>query len=825
VAVVNATEKLLRFGVFELNLDSEELHKAGTIVKLAPQPFKLLVLLASHAGQVVTRDEIQKQLWGEETFVDFDQGVNKCIKQIRAALNDNPDKPLYVETLPRHGYRFLAPVVSKTVLAPQSRVKESSSGIGSGVLAQVHAGIAASSAAPPVDSSQPMSTNNVAAPALETAPISESAAPGGGPRIRWVAITLIALCAGGLYYWYSYSHHSHQEKAPPITEKDVIVLADFDNTTGDSVFDDTLKTALTVALNQSPFLNVLPDSQVTKTLKLMTRPEGTKLTSAVAREVCQRTGSKAMVTGSIAGLGSQYVIGLEAMDCASGDVLAQVQEQANGKEKVLQALQSATVKLRSQVGESLGSVQKYATPVEEATTTSLEALQAYSLGIKIGAVKGETAALPFFQRAVEIDPNFAMAYRALAVTYGNLAEPGRATKNARKAYELREKVSDRERYSIEAFYYNYATGELEKAAQVYEVWRTVYPRDAAPYGNLGGVYSDLGNRQKALEEDREALRLEPNEKTTYLNVGGDLAGLNRFDEAESIYREAEDRKLEGESLLADRYGLAFVRGDIAEMARLVSASASMPGMEDQLLMMQANTEAWYGKLNSARELTRRAIDAAVHNDATETAALYQALAALTEAETGNLNRARTEANAAVKLMPNRSVQALAAIALARAGDAARAEKLAADLDREYPLGTLVQRYWVPTIRAAIALRRSDPNHAIKLLKLTAPIELGAQGNLQPVYLRAENYLMLRDGDAAAREFQKFIDNRGLVMNFPWAALARLGLARAYALDATTDLASRDKARAAYQNFLVLWKDADPDVPVLQQAKEEYARLQ
>jgi len=817
---VNATEKLLQFGVFELNLETEELHKAGTIVKLAPQPFKLLVLLAIHAGQVVTRDEIQKQLWGEETFVDFDQGVNKCIKQIRAALNDNADKPLYVETLPRHGYRFLAPVVSKTVPAPQPRVKESSSGIGSGVLAQVHARIAASSAAPPVDGSQPKATKTVVAQALEPAATLESAARGGRLRVGGVAITLIAIFAVGLYYWYS-----HQEKATALTEKDVIVLADFDNKTGDEIFDGTLRQALAIQLEQSPFLNVLSDRKLIATLTEMGRPVNDRLTEDVTREICMRTNSKAYVAGSIAQIGDHYLIGLRTLNCETGQTVASIEAEAQNRNAVLKALDAAAVGLRSKLGESLSSVQKYATPVEEASTPSLEALRAYSLGQMTRFAKGETAALPFYRRAVELDPNFAMAYRAMSMAYANLGELGQATENARKAYELREKVSERERFSVEANYYDTATQELEKAAQTYELWQQTYPRDYVPYGNLGGIYDKLGNLDRALEEDREAMRLQPNQETVYANLGGDYANLNRLDEAEAIYEQAQKRNLEGESLLANRYQLAFLKGDTAKMAQLVSAAMGKPGTEDDLLVSQAATEAWYGKMSNARELTRRAMDAAEQNDARETAAAYQALAALQEAESGNLERARAEANASVKLAANRGVQALAALALARAGDTIAAEKLATELDRSFPRGTLVQRYWLPTVNAAVALQHKNPTRAVELLKVTTGIELGDQGNLYPVYLRGEAYIMVRDGRAAAGEFQKFIEHRGLVANSLCAALARLGLARAYAIDAKIDLSSRDKARAAYQDFLALWKDADRDVPVLQQAKAEYAKLQ
>ena len=641
------------------------------------------------------------------------------------------------------------------------------------------------------------------------------------PSRRWLAaeaVVVIGLVAGGLYWI-----HSHKTPAK-FTDKDSIVLADFDNRTGDAVFDDTLKQGLSVQVEQSPFLDLISQSKVNQTLKMMGRPAGERLTPEVAREVCQRTGGKAMLTGSIAALGSQYVVGLKAVSCNTGDVLAEAQEQAASKEAVLKALDAAAGSLRSNLGESLSSVQKFATPVEEATTPSLEALKAYSLGQKTWSAKGNTAALPLFKRAVELDANFAMAYRAMAVAYSNLGEVGRSAENARKAYELREKVSERERFSIDASYYTYATGELEKAAQAYELWQQTYPRDAVPYVNLGFIYGFLGNWQKALEEGREAILLEPNDETNYGNLGYGYASLNRLDEAEAVYKQAEERKLEGESLLGNRYQLAFLKGDTAQMALLAAAAMGKPGTEDLLLSMQADTEAWYGKLKNARELTRRAMDSAQHNDAKETAATYQAAAALREVLAGNRGQARAEADAALKLAPNLDVREMAALGLARAGDTAGAEKLTAELDKAFPLDTRVQRYWLPTIRAAVALERKDPSRAVELLKVASPIELSVDGPLGPVYLRGEAYLMLQDGNAAAGEFQKFIDHRGVVENFPWGALARLGLARAYALDAAKDPAARDKARPAYRDFLTLWKDADPDIPIYKQAKAEYAKL-
>ena len=674
-------------------------------------------------------------------------------------------------------------------------------------------------------------------------------------RKRWkvfvpTALILVAAAIGGTLYFRS------RQATARLTDKDTIVLSDFDNRTGDSVFDDTLKQGLSVQLEQSPFLALVSDRKVNETLKLMGRPAGDRLTPEVTHEVCLRTGSKAMLTGSIAGLGSQYVIGLKAVNCNTGDVLAEAQEQAAGKEAVLKALDAAAVSMRSKLGESLSSVEKYATPVEEATTPSLEALKAYNLGVKTVYAKGNAAAMPFYKRAVELDPNFAMAYCWIAAVYFDLDEVGRGAEYARKAYDLREKVSERERFTIETIYYSNATGELEKAAQTYELWQQTYPGEDRAYRRLAFVSYTLGNWEKALDEQREALRLEPNIARNYFLLGWVYMALNRLDEAEAVYKQAEERKLDSEERLLYRYWLAFVKGDAAQMAQLVSAAISKGAEDDWFMAMQADTEGWYGRLKKAHELTGRAMQLAQHNDAKETAAAYQAVAALREVGAGSREQARADANAALKLAPNRDVRAIAALVLARAGDTAGAEKLAPELDKTFPLDTRVQRYWLPTIRAGVALENKDPNRAIELLKAASTIELGVPTQftiyLCPVYLRGEAYLMLRDGNAAAAEFQKFVDHRGLVENFPWGALARLGLARAYALEAGAgaglpvaavydrrvyDRRKEDgarraplqpdalaKARAAYQDFLTLWKDADPDVPVLKEAKAEYAKL-
>ena len=644
--------------------------------------------------------------------------------------------------------------------------------------------------------------------------------PFKGRRGAWMAVPAAVLVAALAAAGYLLFHRP----PPKLTDKDTIVLSDFTNTTGDPVFDDTLRQGLSVQLEQSPFLELISDRRVNETLKLMGRTVGDRLTPEVTREVCVRTGSKTMLSGSIAGLGSQYVIGLKAVNCDTGDMLAEAQEQAAGKEAVLKALDTAAIGLRGKLGESLSSVQKYAMPLMEATTPSLDALKAYSLGQKLWSTKGVAASLPFFKRAVELDPDFAVAYASISASYSNLGEEARAAEYARKAHELRGKASELERFAIETNYHEAVTGDLEQTRRVLELWQQTYPRDPRPVRELGFMYSNLGDHEKALQQARESLLMGPHTEIYYFALAVDYTNLNRLDEAEAVYKEADQRNIESELLLASRYLLVFLKGDTAQMQQMVVTGMGKPGVEDILLAGQAETEAWYGKLKKARELTQRAMDSAQHNDAKETAATYQAVAALREGESGDTGQARADAVAALKLAPTRDVQDLAALALARAGEIAGAEKVAAELDKTFPQDTLIQRYWLPTIRAAVALQHKDPNRAVELLKAASDIELsslgggGPQTGLLPAYLRGEAHLALHDGSGAAEDFQKMIDHRGLVGNFVLGALARLGLARAYGLQGDTA-----KASTTYQNFLTLWRDADPDVPILKQAKSEYAK--
>ncbi len=648
------------------------------------------------------------------------------------------------------------------------------------------------------------------------------------------AVVLVAVVIAGAFY-----SRSHTKPATALTEKDTIVLANFSNSTGDAVFDDTLKTALSVSLNQSPFLNVLSENKVAATLKLMSRPAGTNLTPEVTRELCQRAASKAYIAGSIASLGSEYVLGLKAVNCQSGEPLAEEQVTAASKEKVLDALGEAASKLRTELGESLATVQKLDVPLSEATTSSLEALKALSLGQKAYNEKGPAAALPYHQRAIELDPNFAMGYLAVGSDYTSLGELGRASDYFTKAFQLREHASEREKLVITAEYYSSVTGELDKAAQTVQEEIESYPRKSGSHLDLGNVYTAQGQYERATESYRQGLRLGPDSVVPYENLGNSLISLQRFDETRQIIREAQARKLDNVILHNALYALAFLGSDSAAMAEQQQWYAGKPEENQGLaLASDTDTEAYGGHLGKARELTKRAVDSAIRVDSKENGAIWQENAAIEQAAYGNPAEARQASAEALKLAPtSQGVEVEAALAFAMAGDTARAESLAQDLGKRFTLDTQMQSLWLPAIQAQLALDKKNPAAALTALQAAVPpIELGQiafvtnMSCLYPTYVHGEAYLAAGQGKEAAAEFQKILDHSGIVWNCWTGALAHLGVARANALQAKTsqgadaDLA-RSRTLAAYKDFLTLWKDADPDIPILKEAKAEYAKLQ
>ncbi|MGC1498550.1 MAG: tetratricopeptide repeat protein [Terriglobales bacterium] len=648
-------------------------------------------------------------------------------------------------------------------------------------------------------------------------------------KISMVAGALAAIVIGGGLY-----HRSYGIKR--LTEKDTIVLSDFTNTTGDEVFDGTLKTALLVALKQSPFLNVLPDSKVTKILKQMTLPANTKLTGEVARELCQRADSKAYIAGAIASLGSEYVLQLKAVDCQSGRTLAEQQGTAASRDKVINVLGHAASRLRVALGESLNTVQRFDTPLAEATTPSLEALKAFSLGRTAVNEKGEAAALPFHLRAIELDPRFATAYRAAGSDYDGMGENGRAAEYYTKAFQLREHATEQEKLLIAAPYYQGVTGELDKAVQTYQEQIRNYP-NAAYYTGLGNMYLFEGEYEKALEAHREDLRRRPDIGTKYRNLAITLVAMQRFDEARHIIQQAHARNLDDFGMREVLYALAFFAGDSSAMAEQRKWFAGAPE-ENYGLSLESDTAAYAGQLGKARELTKQSVDSAIHADSKETAAGYLENAAIREAAFGNIAAAKQAAAAGRKLDPESAgVSSEAALAFAMVGDSTQAKSLIQELNQRFPVHTQMQAIFLPPVRAQLALKRGNSGEAIKDLQAASPpIEFALipftvnASCLYPTYIRGEAYLAAGEDSAAAGEFQKILDHDGIVWNCWTGALAHLGVARANALEskslqgAEAD-AARARALAAYKDFLKLWKDADPNVPIYKAAKAEYAKLQ
>jgi tetratricopeptide (TPR) repeat protein/tRNA A-37 threonylcarbamoyl transferase component Bud32 len=634
------------------------------------------------------------------------------------------------------------------------------------------------------------------------------------------AVVALALSVGGYFYFH---------RTPKLTDKDTIILADFTNTTGDAVFDGTLRQGLAVQLEQSPFLSLVSEERVQQALRLMGQSADARLTLEIAREVCERTASAAVLDGSIESLGSQYVLGLRAKDCRTGRVLAEEQVQAARKEDVLNALGKIASKLRTRLGESLITVEKHDTPLETATTSSLEALKAYSTGMRVSFSTGFPDALPLFKRAVEIDPQFAMAYASMGLMYSNIGESVLAAESTRKAYQLRDRASDRERFFITTLYDRQVTGNLEKEQQTLRLWGQTYPRDRDAHGLLAGLASvGSGHYERAIEEATIALGIDPDFGPGYISIAYSHFSLNHMAEAEKTIRTASERKREIPDLLLLDFYVAFVNGDKAGMDRTAAQARGKPGVEDWMLHSQSEVEARSGRLQTARSMSRRAQDMARQAGQRESAASYEAGEAVWEALFGNAAPARHSATAALELSNGRDVEYAAAFALAMEGDLPRSQSLAADLGQRFPEDTSVQFNYLPALGALFALNHHEHGKAIELLQVAVPYELNIPsvdfneffGGLYPVYVRGEAYLGAGKGAEAAAEFQKVLDHPGVVFADPIGALAHLQLGRAYALSG-----DKTRAKAAYQDFLTLWKDADPDIPILKEAKAEYAKLQ
>ena len=810
---------LVKFEDFELDLRAYHLRRSGRTRKLERMPMELLFLLVEREGQLVTREEIIEKLWGKNVFLDTDNAINTAIRKIRHVLRDNPEQPRFIQTVTGRGYRFIGRIgeVGPTpVIAISATQQRAAAGLDTII-------VPAMEKSPNLHSQQASDVCTDLQPLMRDTDSAGPSASAGGKRWQLIVSAVVALLVLFLA-GYFYLH-----RTPKLTDKDTIVLADFSNTTGDPIFDGTLRQGLSVQLEQSPFLSLVSDEQVQQTLRMMGKqPLDAKLTPEIAREICQRTNSAAVLDGSIAQIGTQYLLTIKAVNCASGESVASTETQARDKNHVLDALDKTGSEIRHKLGESLSTVQKFDTPLEQATTSSLEALKTFSLGGKVLSTSGDAAAIPFYKRAIELDPDFALAYLWLGIHFTVIGESAVAAGYTRRAYELRDRTSEAERYFISEVFHKEVTGDIEQAEQSGKLWIQAYPRSEMPHVYLSGaIYPISGQYEKAVEEAREAIRLRPDMPYPYAFLMRGYMALDRLDDAKAAHGQALERKLDSPLYRIALYKIAFLLHDAPGMAQQVASSASRQE-EDVLLGLEADTAGYSGRLEEAREFTRRARDSAQRAQKNEASATYSALSGLREALFGNEEEARRRAADAMAHSSGRDVQYGAALAFAYAGEEKRARMLTDDLGKRFPEDTLVQFNFLPAIRARLAIGRGKASEAVENLRAAAPYELGqtrafgAYGwtALYPVFVRGDAYLAGHQGKEAAAEFQKILNHRGIVVNEPIGALAHLGVARAFAMQGDTA-----KAKAAYSDFLTLWKEADSDIPILKQAKAEYAKLQ
>ena len=780
------TKQLYEFGPFRLDPDKLLLLRDDQPVPLPPKAFETLLVLVQHSETVVLKDDLMKSVW-PDTFVE-ESNLAQNIFVLRKTLAETAGDHRYIVTVPGRGYRF----TEKVRLVPER----------SDIVVASH------------------SITRVVVDEQTDDPTDERTSSKWWP---WVGVTAIVLAGVFAAAWYQSSH-----KTPKLTEKDTVVIADFANTTGDPVFDGALRQGLSAQLEQSPFLNLLSDRRTTQTLALMGQPKDARLTHELAQEVCQRTAGAAVLDGSIAQVGASYLLTLRALDCSNGEALASAEAEASDKNHVLDSLGSMASAIRGKLGESLASVQKYDVRPEDVTTPSLEALKAYSLAMKErNRPNGDfTVTRQLFQRAIDLDPNFAMAYAQLGVIFVNYGQTERGMENLRKAYQLRERVSEREKFYIASHYDDMVDGDLEAARKDYEVWEQLYPRDFVPPANLAIVYFYLGDFDKLLAMTAKAEKLAgQGEHQHSANLAWCYILLNRLDEAKAIALDAQATNRDDPSFHFNLYMIDFLKHNVEGMKREAAGLVTNPTWGHDAFQYQADMAAYGGQFTEARKFTQRAIDAANKSDNQETAATDEADAAIREALVGNATLAKQQAKAALALFKSKNIEAMAAFAASLAGDSTEATQLSSDLAKRFPHDTLVQFNYLPTIRAAGELRKGDAANAIQSLAAATPYEMGITAltggsALYPAYMRGEAYLAAKQGPAAAAEFQKILDHPGVVQDEIIGALAHLGQGRAYVLSG-----DGNKARAAYQDFFTLWKDSDSDVPVLKQARTEYSRLQ
>jgi DNA-binding winged helix-turn-helix (wHTH) protein/tetratricopeptide (TPR) repeat protein len=779
------TKQLYGFGPFRVDPEKELLLREDETVPLAPKAFQVLLVLMRHSRQLVTKDDLLRMVW-PDTFVE-EANLSRNIFLLRKALGENPQDHQYIVTVPGRGYRFAEDVQ----LVAEQQVS---------IVAAQH--------------------SKVQLEVKETRPWNW----------RWIAFGGASLVAAIAIFAVLSSRSLLLRRHQPVSFNtgDSVLVADFTNLTGDSVFDHALRQGMEVQLQQSPYLSLVSRDRIQQTLRLMDQPPDIPVRGQVAREVCIRTGSAAVLETSIQSVGSRYVLSLDAINCRTGEVIDREQVQVSRKEDILAAIGRMAIGFRKRVGESTATLQQHDVPLAQATTASIDALRAYSLGLEAESSKSGEDPIPFFKRATELDPKFAMAYAWLALEYGSSGSARLATENIRTAFELSNNVSENERFFISAYYFGRAVGNQEKARQICKQWAETYPRDPLPHSFLTGfVDPALANFDEAINEAQKGMEIAPDFIFFNFALGENSLRAGRLNDAEDALSKASERKIETTELLVLRYDLAFLNKDAQGMQEAVKLAQGEPASMDWMADRTAFDLAYTGRLKEARFPSHQAIELALQEGNRERAAQFAVRFALWEAFFGETREAKEDASTALSLAKNRGLDYGAAVVLALAGNSRQAEDLANRMQRKLPEDTSVRFSYVPVIHAILALKRKDPEAAIDALQITAPYELGAPrcavvsyfGSLYPVLFRGEAYLAARKGPEAAREFQKLVDHRTVMIGDAASAMAYLGLARSYALSGDSK-----SAREQYIKFLTLWKNADPDIPILKQARAEYVKL-